>query len=321
MNLSNLDGRSSDERRAKLRRKKRYRRDQRPVDPGMMYLTPQDRDVIQKVYQYRILSQRQLEALLGRSRGTVQGRLIRLYHHQFLDRVFLPVVMGQGRSPTLYVLDKNGIALLREAGVGDFSGRSAKKLTGLFIYHTLAINDVRIAVELACRDLGWRVERWTDENEIKTDYDKVSVRLSTSTKPDTISIVPDSYFVVDIPGKGVSNFFLEVDRGTETIAKFKSKASGYVAYYKLGLFEKRFNASGFRVLTVIAPSKLTSTIPTVNPYSRLNSLKGGVESIAGLGRRFWFGTIDDVNGANILADPIWYVSGSHEPTSLFTVDS
>jgi len=37
-----------------------------------------------------------------------QRRLERLYDHGYLERKFLPVVIGEGRSPTLYIVDRKG---------------------------------------------------------------------------------------------------------------------------------------------------------------------------------------------------------------------
>src|SRR5690606_6891162 len=83
---------------------KRHRRDRRPEQPRQMRETENDRQVIQLIYQYRILSQQQLERLLNKSRSRVQQIMMRLYHHEYVERLFLPVFITEGRSPTLYIL-------------------------------------------------------------------------------------------------------------------------------------------------------------------------------------------------------------------------
>ena len=108
-----------------------------------------DRRIVQLVYDYRLLSQRQLERLLRRSKPTVQRLLRRLYDHRYLERVFLPLATF-GSSPALYVLDKQGIDLLRRMGVEDFTGVPDKTVKPMYIEHTLAINEFRIAVAQAC---------------------------------------------------------------------------------------------------------------------------------------------------------------------------
>ena len=305
MNSSNLDARNTPEWRQSLQGKKRVRRDQRPKNPKGMYLTENDRAIVRLVYDYRILSQRQLEQLLGKSRGTVQEKLIRLFHHQFLDRIFMPVVPGIGRSPTLYVLDKQGIALLRHEGIEDFSGLPSKRGSSFFFEHTLAINDVRIAMSRACQERGWRVAEWRDENAMKADYDRVRTRTRSGRTLD-IPILPDSYFVIEIPDRGVSHFFLELDRGTMTQERFRQKLVGYVAYHKVGGYERRFKSAGLRVLTV-----------TDKP-GRFPKLVESARSVEGIGRRFWFAQLEAVTASSVLTEPVWTVAGSDDKATLFS---
>lgn len=284
---------------------KRHRRDRRPDNPRPMRETENDRLIVQLVYAYRLLSQEQLERLLGKSRSRVQQSLMRLYHHEYLQRLFLPVWF-EGRSPTLYLLDKRGIALLQGLGVADFSVIPSAKLSPMFLEHTLAINDVRIAVAQACEKQGWSLPVWKSENEIKMDYDRVTVQIG-KTKPQVVPIVPDSYFMIDIPGRGVSHFMLEVDRGTMTLSRFKTKVHAYVAYYKSGGYEKRFQAQGFRVLTVVdTPST-----------GRLKHLLDQTASVSGIGRRFWFAHLLDCTPDKLLSSPIWQVAGVDTPEALF----
>lgn len=266
--------------------------------------TARDRHIVRLVYEYRILSQDQLRRLLGKSRSTVQQALVRLYHHQYLERVFLPVVYG-GNSPTLYILGSRGTALLQRFGVEDFTGVPSKNLSALFLEHTLAINEVRIAVTQACQQLGWSIWKWRTESEIKAAYDRVSVTVGR--KRQTVPVVPDSYFVVELPDRGVSHFFLELDRGTMTTERFKTKIAGYVAYYKSGAYEKRYNAQGFRVLTVVDS----------DGTGRVENLVAQTETVSGIGRRFWFARLSDVISESMLTAPVWRVAGSCEPAALF----
>lgn len=285
---------------------RRNRRDRRPADPRPMRETERDQAIVRLVYDYRILSQAQLQRLARKSRSTVQQALVRLYHHRYLERVFLPVAYG-GSSPTLYILDTRGIALLQRMGVEDFSGMPSRNLSGVFLEHTLAMNDFRITVSEACERLGWRIAVWRTENALKANYDRVTVR--TRGKVEAVPIVPDSYFVVDIPGRGVSHFFLELDRATMTLRRFKTKIAGYVAYYKSGAYQRRFGAQGFRVLTVVdAPGTV-----------RVENLVKESASIPGVGRRFWFAHLPELTPERVLTGPVWRIGGHASAESLFTL--
>src|SRR5258706_7732982 len=90
--------------------KQRQRRDARAAKPRPMRLTKRDIEIILAVYLFRVLRQDQLEKLFFKSKNTCQRVLARLFHHGFLQRLFWPVVAGT--PPTLYVIDKKGMALL-----------------------------------------------------------------------------------------------------------------------------------------------------------------------------------------------------------------
>jgi hypothetical protein len=285
---------------------RRNRRDVRPVMPRRMRETPRDLEIVRLVYDYRILSQQQLERLLGKARSTVQQALVRLYHHRYLERVFLPV--SSFGSPTLYILDKRGIELLQRQGQESFVGLPDKRLSAMFLQHSIAINTFRIELTMACQRLGWQVKQWLTENEIKADYDRLQIR-DVRGRMQRFPVVPDSYFVIEIPGRGQSHFFVEVDRGTMQLERFKTKVATYVSYYKQGLYEKRYAAKGFRVLTIVdTPGK-----------NRLKHLTNVTIAVEGVGRRFWFAHLSEITVTDILTEAIWSVAGNTTAEALFNL--
>ncbi|MEZ4671450.1 MAG: replication-relaxation family protein [Anaerolineae bacterium] len=272
----------------------RQRRDQRPRKPTPMQLTERDKQVIEAVHLYRVLRQDQIQALFFGASKAAQRRLIRLYHHGFLERLFLPVVAG--RSPTFYVLDRKGAELLRsELGYDELHWyNSSKDLKTDFLEHTIAINDFRIAVTHAAQQEGYRLVIWKSESDLKASYDRVAVRVP-SGKAHNYPIVPDSYFVIETP-LGRAHFFIEVDRGTETTDRFKSKIRAYTAYYETGGYEKRFQTKSLRVLTIAIGEK------------RLLNLKKATEDVNGR-RRYWFALASDLTLETVLAAPVWQIAG------------
>lgn len=281
---------------------KRRRPDQRSSNPPPMRLGDNDCRIVRWVYDYRLLSQRQIERLLGLARPTAQRLLRRLYDHRYLDRVFPPVATSGAISP-LYILDKRGIQLLQQAGVSDFTAVPGKRLSALFLEHALAINNFRIAFSQGCEARGWTVGHWLTENEIKADYDRVQV----PGKKRPVALVPDGFFSVEVPNKGTTFFFLELDRGTMTLARFRDKVATYVAYYKSGQYQRRYHARGFRVLTVVDGSG----------GRRANNLVRVSGQVPATGRRFWFTLLSRVKPETVLDSPIWYVIGDREPARLF----
>lgn len=266
-----------------------------------------DRAIVRLVYEYRILSQRQIERLLNRSKPTVQRLLRRLYDHRYLERVFLPLTRF-GSSPALYILDRTGIELLRRHGIEDFAWQPDKTISSMYIEHTLAINEVRIAVNLGCQARGWTTGRWLSEAELKSreNYDLVTI----PSYRQKVSLIPDSYFSVVVPDKGTTHFFLELDRGKMVLKRFREKIEAYVSYYKSGAYARRYNAQGFRVLTVIDGVG----------EGRLRNLAKDATQVAGIGRRFWFAHLEDVTEQTVLTEPIWWVAGSDQKEALIALE-
>ena len=277
------------------------RRDQRPKHPRPMKLTARDIAIVQAAHHYRVLRQDQLQRLFGCSKSVMQRVLIRLYEHGFLDRRFLPVYAGS--SPTLYVFDRKGADLLRtHLGMDDLVWyNSSKDLKTEFLEHTTAINDVRIAITLASQAAAYELCKWVGENELKAAYDRVPVR-SKSGKVQAVSLIPDGYFVLKTP-KGYAHFFLEVDRGTETIGRFKTKIAAYMIYYQNGAYERRYMTKSMRVISVMTGKK------------RLGNLKAATEAVGGR-HRFWFALLEELEPETILDTTVWSVAGESQRRAL-----
>src|SRR5690606_26741363 len=204
----------------------RARRDTRKGSPPAIRLTQRDIEIIRAVYDYRLLTTQHLKTLFFPSLHQAYARLSALYHHGFLNRVFLGVYADKMNTPILYVLDKRGAELLQgEQGIDVIWTKELKSLTTQFLEHTLAINTVRVAVAKAAADFDYKLLTWKGENEIKADYDYVTIRGKTG-RMQSVSVIPDSYFALETP-KGKAHFFLELDRGTMTTQRFKTKILAY----------------------------------------------------------------------------------------------
>jgi hypothetical protein len=258
-----------------------------------MALTERDRAIIRAVNDCRALTQEQIQALFFQSRSTAQFRLQRLYQHEFLERQFLSVVSGgPASSPAIYTLGKRGVKVLVDTFDYDRSHIRLPKgnFSWQFIEHQLAINDVRIAVTLAAAANGWTLEEWQDETGFRAHPDYVTLtdkRGKARKKP----VLPDAYFCLATPN-GRSRFFLEVDKGTEELAKFRPQIRVYQAYTVSGQYQERYQAKSLRVLIV-----------TTSPR-RLANLKLATEQ-AGGDRKYWLTTFDRITADTVLTAPIW----------------
>lgn len=285
--------------------RKRGSRHLRPDTPRPMRLTDRDRAVVKAVNDFRVMRQDQVQRLLFPSRNTAQDRLRRLWEHGYLKRLWLPSTGGIQTSPILYALDRRGADLLkREFGYDQsrlrWSPRKAPSHT--FLEHTLGLSEIRLGVHLACQPDDYALGEWQDEKGIKADFDRVQVSRQW------VAVVPDAYFVVAVP-QGNLHFFLEYDRGSETLRTFRKKVAAYHAYCRDPRCKTRFGTTRIRVLTVIEGE---STGPG---QGRLANLRQVAEEAEG-GRRFWFTTLDQVAARDFLTDPLWQVATRPERASL-----
>jgi hypothetical protein len=276
--------------------KRRYaRRDDRKQTPTPMRLTERDLQILQAVYAYRVLTTQHLKTLFFTSLRQTYGRLSLLYHHGFLDRQFLGVHADKMNTPILYVLDRRGAECLQaHLGLEVTWSKRDKTLTPTFLEHTLAINSVRVAIACACQQQpGFQLTTWLGENDLKADYDYVPIRRENG-RLKSVSVIPDSYFALETP-RGTAHFFLELDRGTMTTQRFKTKILAYQAYYASGAYQRRYQTKSLRVLTVTISA------------ARAASLRRVTEAADGK-QRYWFTTLDQLTPETVLTQPLWQVA-------------
>jgi hypothetical protein len=272
-----------------------------------MRLTERDQAIVLAVYAYRLLSAPQVEALFFQSekpRGrqtSCQRRLQLLFHHGFLDRIALPIVLGEGRAPFVYALDELGATLVAaQLGVdrAELDWRPKHNLVGhQFVTHTLAVNDFRIAVSLLAEAGHFAVVEWIGEAEFRT----VKLRQRVPFRMRGARIIrnyPDGYFRLRLPrSERDAHFFLETDQGTMSNANWQEKVQAYKEFRMRGLSETHFGTQNFRVLA-----------PTTGER-RMQNLKRTTER-AGGDHFFWFTCQDriDVWNPERLLEPIWEVA-------------
>lgn len=271
--------------------------------PPPMQLTGRDRQVIQAVYEYRLLRRNQIQTLFFPSQNTTNRRLQHLYQHGFLQRHLPPVRLGEGRPQAIYSLDQRGAEIIvAESGIDRTEIRWRKKdnrASFLFQDHTLRINDFRIALTLAACERGHQIIRWLDEREIKALRERVP---TPERRKAHLPVVPDAFCEYET-GTRRAGFFLEMDMGTMTVRRFKEKIRAYIIYKTQGHYEKTFGMTSLRVLTV------------TNSDRRLKNLKHATELAQGQSL-FWFTTFDILFAERILQSG-WQIAGQVRRAKLF----
>ena len=292
--------------------RKRASRIHRLKDPPPMRLTERDVLAVKAVNDYRVMRQEQVQRLLFPSSTPAQRRLWLLWQHKYLKRTFLPIITGAQTSPILYMIDKRGVDLLKsEFGYSNEQLRYSRKsqISSRFLEHTLGIGDIRLSVESSCENHGFTLQEWHDEKKIKSDYDRVDIRGKRG-----VSILPDAYLKIALEGvQGKSaphlHFFVEYDRGNESLSFFRRKIQTFSVYFQSGKCNSRYGTNLIRVLSIFeGGANRTGT-------TRLQNICKLAEETS-THSYFWFATLKDVSDFDFLAAPIWWRPQKNKPFSL-----
>jgi len=279
---------------------KRLPRHKRTKDFQRMVLQPRDVAIVLAVYENRFLRRDQIERLFFKTTPTCNQRLQKLYQHKFLDRIFQPVDFGS--SQAVYALDSVGAEVVAaKIGVGKSQinwTRRHNQIEHIFMAHTLAVSELRVGLELALR--------LREEEDVKLLFWKREGLLPREKVQDPenpekrLSVIPDAFFGLETD-RGKLFFFVEVDMGTETLDRFRTKIVAYREYWKSGKFSDRYTYRNFRVLTV------------TNGVQRLNNLIGTAAN-TGAKNMFLF-SVDKLASSDILGAS-WYRPNSLDPISI-----
>jgi hypothetical protein len=256
-------------------REKGYRYKVRATRAKPIQLTRRDIRLLQAIHRYRVLHRGQVADLffagVDDEGSSARRRLNLLYQHGYLERIPRFVSPPNNNPGPAYRLAHRGAVLLAERadtslanltywGKSEDRDSHVSKIGHAYLEHNLTLSDIRLWLEHAAGHAGIGIATWLDYLDLRPSWrtERVSVRLGTGSPVEDVAIAPDGYFVL-LTGQGRGHFFLEYDRGTETIGKqWKRKVLAYTAYLKRGQFHRRYGVdprAGFRVLTVASSMK------------------------------------------------------------------
>lgn len=249
---------------------------------GDRHIIVQERDIriMLACYKYRFVSRDQSIRLFGfGSISCANARLRKLCETKYLERRTVPVALATAQS--IYSLGYKGVGIVAEFLRVDASEIQKRRrrnahLGELFLMHLLETNDVRIAFSRADEV---RLVRWLYEPQISFDSHKLR---------------PDAFFKI-VRDENILDFFLELDRGTESVKRFvETKAKIYARI--IG------NGRKLNILTVVPNTK------------RLASLWNAVSQIAV--DSFWFVEKERLN-EDTITKPVFVKAGDRNRRSLF----
>lgn len=259
-------------------------------------LTPRDLEILRAVRRHRLLRSTHLTALVVGSTQVVLRRLQLLFHHGYLDRP--PAQLdwyGRASEPLVYALGQGGAHALATAEGGRGGGRwttKNRRLSRPFLRHTLAVADIMVRFELACRGRDGvsliRPEEVLARAPEATRRQRLPLRWQVDVRDagtnHRLGLEPDAVFGLRFDSatgnRREAFFFLEADRGTMPVARkglqqtsFRRKLIAYLETWRQELHRRHLGLSNFRVLTVTAGrDRMTHLLATCRSVARGQSL-------------------------------------------------
>jgi hypothetical protein len=256
-------------------RKRGYRYKVRATRAKPIQLTPRDLDLIHAIYKYRVLQRAQIENMffagVHDEGSSARRRLNLLYQHGYLERIPRFVSPPENNPGPAYRLSQRSAVLISERDgkpLSEFNywGKSEDRDSHIgivghaYLEHNLVLSDIRIWFEQQATQANCTLETWLDYFDLRPYWktERVAIQLTSQAPLEDIAIAPDGYFVLKTTA-GRGHFFVEFDRGTETIGKqWKRKVQAYKEYLRSGKFHHRYgvdNKVGFRVLVITTSMK------------------------------------------------------------------
>jgi hypothetical protein len=216
-------------------------------------LTERDMAILRSIFEHRFLTTRQIcqlhfhsHASYGSAIRACTRVLARLGGHKLIHKLSRPVGgMGGGSASFIWGIDAAGDRLLKkELPPEEVKRARAFEPTPIFLAHTLAIADARLMLE----DLG----RGDHIELLDVATEPFNWRPFVARSGQTQTLKPDLYAVtatVDFE----DHWFLEIDRGTESIPTLIRKCEHYQRYQATGLEQEAHGV--FPVVLWLVPTE------------------------------------------------------------------
>jgi len=274
--------------------------------------------ILHTVGTYKFITSQLTAALLIENvhdpvvRGNKTGEVLKramtdLFRHGYLARPPVQVLfrqMTQGSHELIYTLTPKGRAALTDKypNLSQTLIDPSRDVQIPAMLHTLMIARYRVTLTKALHQTQpqLQLKAWQQGKHLKS-----LVTVQGRRTP----VIPDAFFTITNlarpTGANTAPFFLEADRSTMSLTRFKRKLQAYAIYKATGSHTTQHGIQGFRVLT-ITPSK-----------ERRDNLRQLAATLP-LAGAFWFAHEQDFDPwhPETILQPIW-VTGKHpEPREL-----
>jgi Replication-relaxation len=273
-------------------------------------ITGRDEQVVLDVYKYRYLSASQLQNLHFPSERVAYRRLQALTTLRYLSYFTVPNIHER-----VYHLDAKGAELVAGHLEVDVKNLAWHKVFHspkdyYFLRHFLKLNDFRLQLTAACQNdvklLGFIPDYYGTKIEGSVGKYIRDHVCDIANPTVAISHTPDAVFCLQKAGGNAALFFLEIDRGTESLTNpakgFLKAIHFYLNYWVEGKFKRYsedFNCPPFNAFRVL--------VVTTND-ERAQNMRDAGSSVSfpktNIKRFFWVTTEEQLTKETILS-PLW----------------
>jgi len=204
-------------------------------------LTPRDLEIIRAVCRHGAMTSKQIRFLFFQrgghlaSRQAACRRLKALTESGYLGRLRLPTPFGSGPYVYLPVVGSQVALESDELALAKQSKRERLR-SATAIAHRLEIVDFYVALTFSLRQRDGSMLAWLTERQAHCDLEALS-----RSKPFT----PDAFCLWQVDDKEGA-FFLEWDRGTESMTRLADKLNRYEVYYRGSVYRDHLGVTGLR---------------------------------------------------------------------------
>lgn len=266
-----------------------------PTPTSKLVLQPRDEAILRLIQDLRFVRSDHLQALLfdGVSLRALQVRLRKLWEHHFLERRYVPFVLGDGmvvaaraRQPIYLLAPRGQDYLARRAG--DEHHRPKPVGPGAIIHH-LIVTDFLVAVLLAQRghpDLI--IETAAPEWPLWQRLQQLPV------KPRQL-VIPDGVLTMKTKTGERHTIYLEVVRASVKGGndRLLAKLKRYQELNRAGFFAAAFGHEHLRAVLFVTPSQ-----------ERADNLRQLASKLQHGQALFWFGSYEELTNAGARASTL-----------------
>lgn len=292
----------------------KFKREPKKLAPFVV--TDRDVKIMRALGLYRYLSVSQIRRLFFPTSINAQaanGRLKKLFHTSFIQKVSPYTRLGDPQAEFVYFLDKKGARYLDDLGFPSTTWRKAKDVKQQFLQHALDLSDFRINLELGLKQQelvrldtfipDFQMRRGAQQYASKHRYELYTELVSPTNRRSYV-VYPDAMIVLtaELDGQRFDSlYFVEIDRGTHGLEKLREKIHGYHLYHTKGLHKQ----------LVSSVNDFTVLFQTTSP-KRVRNLQEMLTGYIG-SERVWMTDYGQVDQNSLLFEPIWQaVDGSEK---------